>query len=275
MKKSSRKFKIGIVGCGAIGSRIAKSIVQDFKKECVLSGLFDIDTEKSQNLAANIGLKKTIKSSLKSLIADSDLVVEAVTSKETKEIIRQILKAKKSVLAMSIGKLLNATDLFQLAEQNHCTILLPSGAIAGLDAIKAARLANIYHVTLTTRKPPSGFAKSPLIVQKGIDLEKITTETVIFEGSVDEAVKSFPANINVASTIALACGTKEKVRVRVITSPTFKTNSHEIEVVGDFGRMVSRTDNVVCPDNPKTSYLAVLSAVQTLKQFFSSIKIGT
>ena len=98
---------------------------------------------------------------------------------------------------------------------------------------------------------------------------------VIFEGDVDSAVKYFPKNINVAATLALACGAKEKILVRLMTSPEYKTNSHEIEVIGDFGRMVALTDNVVCPDNPKTSYLAVLSAIQTLKQFFSGVKIGT
>ena len=270
-----RKTRIGIVGCGAIGSRIAKSIHHELKNACVLSGLYDIDQNKSTQLAATLSHKSIAKSSLQSLIKSCDLLVEAVKSPETKEIIHQTLLAKKNVLVMSVGKLLNAEDLFQLAKRNHCSILIPSGAISGLDAIKAASLEGIDSVTLTTRKPPSGFANSQHIAEKGIDLSKIVSETVIFDGSVDKAVQYFPENINVAATIALACGAKDKVRVRIVTAPDFKRNSHEIDMIGDFGRMVSRTENVVCPDNPKTSYLAVLSAIQTLKQFFNVIKIGT
>ena len=275
MTRLKKKLRIGIVGCGAIGSRLAKSIARELKNDCTLSGLYDIDKQKSFKLAENIKRKKTIMHSLKELIAGCDLMVEAVNAKETKDIIRLAVQSKKHVLAMSVGKLLNAQDVFKLAQKNRCTILIPSGAICGLDAIKAASLTGITSLTLTTRKPPSGFANVAHIKEKGIDLEKIDSETIIFDGDVDTAVKLFPVNINVASTLALACGDKRKLRVRIITAPDFKRNSHEIEAIGDFGRIVSMTDNVVCPDNPKTSYLAVLSAIQTLKQFFSGVKIGT
>jgi len=275
MMIAKRKHKIGIVGCGAIGSRIAKSVKGELKNTCVLSGLYDIDQAKSEELAREMSSSKLIKTSLQSLIKSCDLVVEAVNAKNTRDIISAALHAKKNVLAMSVGKLLNETGLFRLAEKNHCTILLPSGAISGIDAIKAASLAGISSVTLTTRKPPSGFTRSAHVIEKGIDLNRIKSETVIFDGNVDRAVQLFPENINVAATVALACGAKEKIRVRIITAPDFKRNSHEIDVIGNFGRMVSRTENVVCPDNPKTSYLAVLSAIQTLKQFFNVIKIGT
>ena len=270
-----RKTRIGIVGCGAIGSRIAKSIRHELKNDCRLSGLYDIDRAKSQKLALELSAKNIVTSSLKELIGGCDLMVEAVNAKETRDIIRSAILAKKNVLAMSVGKLLNETDLFKQAARNHCTVLLPSGAISGLDAVKAASLAGISNITLTTRKPPSGFAKYPHIREKGIDLDRIESETVLFDGDVDKAVRLFPENINVAAALALACGAKDKMRVRIVTAPDFKRNSHEIDMIGDFGRMVTRTENVVCPDNPKTSYLAVLSAIQTLKQFFGVVKIGT
>lgn len=275
MMAAKKKLKIGIVGCGAIGSRIAKSIAHELNDVSVLSGLYDINTSKAEKLAYDLKAKNVIKGSLQRLIKDCDLMVEAVNAKQTKDIIRLAVRSKKHVLAMSVGKLLNAQDIFDLAKKKNCNILLPSGAIAGLDAVKAASLVGIASVTLTTRKPPSGFADVAHIKEQGIDLEKIKTETVIFDGDVDTAVKLFPVNINVASTLALACGDKKKLRVRIVTAPDFKRNSHEVDVIGDFGRITSRTENVVCPDNPKTSYLAVLSAIQTLKQFFNVVKIGT
>ena len=270
-----KSLKIGIVGCGAIGSRIAKSITHELKASCQLTGLYDIDTQKSQDVAQQLKQKKAVKSSFSELLKSCDLMVEAVNATDTHTIIEQALKAKRHVLAMSVGKLLNALDLFRLARKNHCNILIPSGAIAGIDAIKAVRLAKINKITLTTRKPLAGFIHTPYVIQNKIDLTKIHQETVIFEGNVDTAVKFFPQNINVAATVSLAAHAQDKLTVRIITSPSYTKNIHEVEVTGDFGRIVTRTENEVCPDNPKTSYLAVLSGIQTLQEFCTQVKIGT
>lgn len=275
MKSPHYKVKIGIVGCGAIGSRMAETIHSDFSKDCRITGLFDVDRDKALILSKKLKLKSLAKRSLSDLINKCDCMIEAVNSNNTEDIIKQALQAKKSVLAMSVGKLLKAQNLFKLAKKNKCYILLPSGAIAGVDTIKAAALKNIHKITLTTRKPPSGFKESPYLRQKGIDLTKIKGETTIFHGRVEEAVKLFPQNINVASTIALAGHCADKLTIKIITSPKFKVNSHEIEMIGDFGKMITRTENVVCPDNPKSSYLAVLSGLQTLKQYCTGILIGT
>ena len=268
------RLKIGILGCGAIGSRIAKSVTNELKTECQLAGLFDIDRAKLKQLTAELKRTNIAKPTLKALIQSCDFVVEAVNAPVIHEIVEQTLKARKSILVMSVGKLLNAKTLFNLARKNKCHILFPSGAIAGLDAVKAASLGKIESVTLTTRKSPAGFRNNAYLIKKKIDLTKIKKETVLFQGSVDRAVRIFPQNINVAAALALASRFKN-VLIRIIASPKFTRNSHEIDVRGDFGRIHTWTDNVVCPDNPKTSYLAVLSGIQTLKQFASGVFIGT
>lgn len=271
----TKKTKIGIIGCGAIGSRIAKSIKTNLSEFCQLTGLLDIDLQCTQALAKKLTAKTTICKSLPELLKKSDLIVEATNAADTKSIIKKILLAKKSILVMSVGTLINAPELFQLARKNHCHILIPSGAIAGIDAIKAASLVNVKTITLTTRKPPAGLAGNPYLEKNNIDLTKIKKETVIFEGTVNQAVKAFPQNINVGATLALASRDPKKLKIRILTSPTYTSNSHEIEICGDFGRMVSRTENVACKDNPKTSYLAVLSGIQSLQQYCSGVFIGT
>ncbi len=276
MKSRNYKVKIGIVGCGAIGSRMAQAIHHDFKDDCKISGLYDINAKKTEELGKKLSLKKSLYTlSLPELIKTCDCMVEAINAENTLDIIRQALKAKKSVLAMSVGKLLNAQDLFQLARKNRRYILLPSGAIAGIDAIKAASLVNVKKITLTSSKPPQGFKNNPYFLEKKIDVSKIKRKTILFEGDVNTAVKLFPQNINVAATLALACQVRKKIHIRIITSPKYKTNSHEIEMTGDFGSLITKTDNVICPDNPKSSYLAVLSGLQTLKQYCTGIVIGT
>ena len=275
MACSHQKIKVGILGCGAIGSGIAKSIVFDLKDLCELSGLYDLDAQRIQSLEKSLNKNNLRRTSLEDILNHCDLIVEAVNAKDTQALIRSVLNAKKNILVMSVGKLLNADDLFTLAAKNNTSLLVPSGAIAGIDAIKAASLVGIEKITLTTRKPPAGLTGIPYLESHGIDLTKITDETLVFEGDVDSAVENFPQNINVAATLALACQAKEKIAIRILSSPGYTTNSHEIVVEGDFGRLTTRTENIACPDNPRTSYLAVLSGIQTLKEFCQNIRIGT
>ncbi len=272
---STRKIKrVAILGCGAIGSRIAHAIKKDLQSLCALSGIYDIDPSKTAKLEQALSEDNLIRDSFSALLQDCDILVEAINS-DTHDFIQMALEAKKDVLSVSVGRLLNAEDLLALSIKNGCALLIPSGAIAGIDAVKSASLASISKITLTTRKPIAGFSHNRYIEDRGINLEDITGETCIFEGTVDDAVRYFPRNINVAATLALASHAKSKIVIRLLTSPEYTINSHEIDIQGDFGHMISRTENVVCPDNPKTSYLAVLSAVQTLKEFCSGVRVGT
>ncbi len=275
MKRSHKKVRLGILGCGAIGSGIAKSTLTDLKQSYRLTGLLDKDPQKALDLQKAVHSRNLVKKDIHALVRSCDLMVEAVDSPWTKSLIRTALEAKKTVLAMSVGKLLHARELFTLAQRQGVSILIPSGAIAGIDAIKSASLTRLSKILLTTRKPLKGLQNTPYLKHKGVKLSAIRKETVVFEGPVAKAVKHFPRNINVAATLALATGLNKRLKVRLMTSPAYRSNSHEIEVIGEFGRLITRTENTISPDNPKTSYLAVLSGVQTLKDFCSGVKVGT
>ncbi len=275
MPLAIKKLRIGILGCGAIGSRIAKSITQELSGCCRLSGFYDCDPAKMIFLAKTLKMSELKKRSLTELIRTCDIMVEAVNSTETAQFIEAAINARRHVLAMSVGKLLGRDDIFALAVKKRCHLLVPSGAIAGLDALKAVSLVNIERIILTTRKPVAGFTQNAYLEKNKIYLSSLLGETILFDGSVREAVRYFPQNINVAATLAFASQTPKKIRVRIVTSPEYKINSHEIEIKGEFGRIMTRTENVTCPDNPKTSWLAVLSAIRTLKDFCTGSRIGT
>lgn len=267
--------KIGIVGCGTIGSFLAKRIERDFKSFARIAGLCDIDPNKAKALADKLSKKRPILS-LGKLIDKSDLVVEAASGSASAQICKKAVEKGRDVMIMSVGGLLGKSGLFHLAKNRGARIILPSGAICGLDGLKSAGAGRIKKVTLTTRKPPQGLKGAPYIVQNNIDLEAITGEKVIFEGTAKEAIRGFPKNINVSAVISLAGIGPNRTRVRIVTSPEYMVNMHEIEVEGDFGRLIARTENVPSPDNPKTSFLAALSAVATLRQILEdTIKIGT
>ncbi|MEK6563941.1 MAG: aspartate dehydrogenase [Candidatus Omnitrophota bacterium] len=267
--------RIGIVGCGAIGSKIAEAISSDLKDKAKLSALYDIDPARARDLAGKLRKKNIIVLSLARLIRRSDLVVEASSAASAADIARQALRNRRDCLIMSAGGLLGAGDIFDLARGKNCSVYLPSGAIAGIDALKAHKLTDIRKVTLTTRKSPQALSGAPYVIQKKIDLDSIKEETIIFEGSAQKAVTFFPQNINVAALLSLAGIGKEKTRVKIVCSPDYSRNIHEIEIESRAGNTFIRCENSPCPDNPKTSYLAVLSAIAALKEIFEPVKIGT
>lgn len=270
-------LKVGIVGCGAIGSSLARAVARDFKQQAKLVALFDLQPEKSRKLSRRLsGGDGLVVRDIRRLIQRSELVIEAASAASSLSIAKEALSRGRDIMLMSIGGVINAfTRLNLLAAKNNCRIFLPSGAIAGIDALKAAKAAGIKSVVLTTRKNPAAFKNVRYVEAKGIKLDKIKGEKVLFYGSARQAVKNFPQNINVAAILSIAGIGQERTRVRIIASPEVKENVHEIEVVSRAGKVFTRTQNILHPDNPKTSYLAVLSAIATLKQIFTSVKIGT
>ena len=175
-------IKIGIIGCGAIGLRLAQTIETKFFKQVQLCAVCDKDEHKVKKLKAKISANPQIVS-IEELINISELVIEAAATEVSYKIAKAALECGKDVIIMSVGGILDhAEQLFSLARKKYCHIYLPSGAIAGLDVVKAGMMAKINKVTLVTRKPPEGLAGAPYLVENNIDLSDIKQETVIFEG---------------------------------------------------------------------------------------------
>lgn len=269
-----RKIKIGIVGCGAIGRALALMLEKRFKNTFKVVALCDIDRSCALRLKKQLSGAKVL--SLKGLIEHSDLVVEAASGKVSFEVARASLLKKRDVMIMSIGGILGREkELFKVAQRSKRRIYFPSGAICGLDGIRALAPAGIEEITLRTLKPPQSFKGAPYIVKRGIDLDKIKKQKVIFRGSAREAVKAFPQNINVVALLSIAAKGLVSPRVEIVAVPGLKKNIHTIDVVSRAARLKIRCENIPSPDNPKTSYLAVLSAAQMLGSVADMIRIGS
>ncbi|MDD2679847.1 MAG: aspartate dehydrogenase [Candidatus Omnitrophica bacterium] len=271
------KLKIGIVGCGAIGSSLARVIVKDFSRQARLSALFDIDKEKARRLSQKLFRTPAVAAdNLKQLLRGSGLIIEAASAKVSWDIAKRALTMGRDVMIMSVGGVaIRLAQLTALAENKRAKVYIPSGALCGIDGLKAANMGRIRKVTLTTVKNPASFKGVKYIEAKGINLSKVKKDTVLFFGKAAEAVKYFPQNINVAAVLSLAGVGVNKTRVRIIASPKVTRNIHEVRVESIAGNITTRTENILHPDNPKTSYLAVLSAVAMLKQILGPVKIGT
>lgn len=269
-----KKPKVGIVGCGAIGKAIAHWVEKKFHRHATLRYLCDHQPEKARCL------ERELRSSVKilplgQLIQKSDLIIEVASAAISNEIVELGLKHHKLMLIMSVGGLLVSDRWFRLARKSRGRVWIPSGAIAGVDGLAAARNSKIRRIRLITRKPPQGLQGAPYFKKKPFPVLRGKKEACVFRGSARRAVRCFPRNINVAAILSLAGIGARKTQVEIWTSRRYQFNEHEILVEGDFGRIRTVTSNVPSPENPKTSHLAILSAVAVLKKIFSSIEIGT
>jgi len=282
-------MKAGLIGCGVIGTELAKFI--DNNKDIELIGITDTDETKIDNLKGILKNNQPETLDTNSLIEKSELIIEAASGEVAKELLNKVADKDKKAMFMSTGGLIDSSELLK---NSKAKIYLPSGAIAGIDGIKSASVGKIKSITLTTTKHPEGLKDAPYVVENNINLSEMTKKTIIFKGSVDEAVKGFPKNINVAATLSLASNFKmseiakkaisehaqepkvlDKLKIKIIADPKIKTNTHEIKVVGESGKIKTKTENIPSPSNPKTSYLAVLSGIATLKQITEKVRVGT
>lgn len=269
-------IKIGLVGTGAIGKEIARAI-DDGTIPAKLVAIWDRQVEEAEEFALTLRQKPRVLP-LEGLVEACNLVVEAASQAAVREVALAALSKSKNVMIMSVGALADKPLLEQitaLARERHCSIYVPSGAIGGLDAVKSASVKHIESVTITTRKPAKGLRGAPFVVRNNLDLDSYAGPTEIFSGPAAVAIKEFPANVNVAASLSLVGIGFEKTVVKVVVDPTIDRNIHEIHVKGDFGDFHAKIENVPSETNPKTSFLAALSAIATLKQVCEPLKIGT
>jgi aspartate dehydrogenase len=266
-------LRVGIVGMGTIGQAIAEAVDRG-EMTARLAAVHSRNLEKARQFVATLRQAPDVVD-LDTLIACSDVVIEAATQAALGVIAPQVLGAGKDLMVLSVGGLLDHPEWPDLAARHGCRLYVPSGAIVGLDGVKGACMGRIDTVTITSRKPPKGLAGAPYVEEQGIDVFALRETTVIFEGSAREACKGFPANVNVSAALSLAGIGPDYTRMRVIAVPGSMRNTHDIEVVGEFGRLTTHIENVPSETNPRTGKLAYLSALAMLKELTSAGRYGT
>ena len=265
-------LRVGVAGLGVIGRQVCRAL------DAGLPGLV-LAAATTRRRDAGEAFLATLKSpvpfaTLDDLVAASDLVVEASTQAHLAEIAPKALGAGRDLVVLSCGGLLGRQDWVALAERTGARILVPSGAIAGLDGVKGAAVGRVTAVTMETRKPPAGLAGAPWIVQQKIDLDAIREETLIFEGPAVEACRAFPANVNVLAALSLAGIGPERTRTKIYAVPGLTRNTHRIRVEGEFGALRIEVENVPS-ENPRTGRLSYLSTIALLRDLAAPLRAGT
>lgn len=260
--------KIGLIGNGAIAGVVTRHCEESSGRLTILGALVLPDD------GASVGQHPTVQDLSSLLALAPDLVVECAGQGAVKAHGAAILKSGTDLMVISVGALADRdlhADLDVTAGSSGAKVIIPAGALAGLDAISAAKIDGLDRVSLKTRKPPMSWSGAPGV--DGIDLGAITAPTVIFSGTAGEAAKAFPKNANVAAAVALAGIGLDETRVELIADPGVSRNIHRIEAEGGFGQLTVEVQAEPSPDNPKTSHLAALSIVRQLDKLTDVVSI--
>lgn len=271
---------IAILGCGTIGTELAAAF-RDGTLEGPLAAVYDRNPGRAADLTETFDTNRrpTVVDGVDELTEHADLVVETAGQSAVEEAAIPVLERGCDLMLLSVGALADSDlheDVLENAERSGARVYVPSGAIAGLDAIKAAALTgDLETVTLRTRKNPAGLTGAPYVEKNDIDLVGLAEETVVFEGPATEAASAFPSNINVAVALSLAGIGTEETTVTIVADPDEENNVHRIEARGGMGRIETEVHNVPSPSNPKTSYLAAISAIEKLRGHTATLSVGT
>lgn len=267
-------MRVAIAGFGAIGAEVARRLDAGDLSGLTLTAVAARDREK---LAAKLGGFATPPAivPLPELAERADVVVECLPPAHFRLLAEPVLAQGRILMPLSVGALLDHWDLVALARTSGGRIVVPSGAILGLDAIRAVAEGQISHVRIVTRKPPAGLEGAPLLTKDGQTLAGLAQPVRLFAGTVREAIRAFPANVNVAVAVALAGLGPDKTEIEVWADPAVLRNTHTVVVASDSSHLTMTIENTPSIENPRTGTITALSVVAALRRLTSPLVVGT
>jgi aspartate dehydrogenase len=263
---------VAIGGLGAIGLEVARALDRgvDGLRLIAVSAR---DPEKARaNLAGFASPPKVVRLAE---LAEADVVVEAAPAAVFEQIAGPAIAAGRIFVPSSVGALLPRMHLIEQAKATGARIIVPTGALLGLDAVRACAEGEVSSITIETRKPPRGLLGAPYLEKNKIDVLAVNAPTVIFEGNAFDAAAGFPANVNVAAALALAGIGPQRTMVRIWADPGVDRNIHTIRVDAAAARLTMTVENVPSETNPRTGKLTPLSVLACLRGLTSTLKVGS
>lgn len=269
-------LKIGLAGLGAVGLKVAYWLDGAEAAGLGLSLAAVSASTESSARAKLAALAGDPAFCAPAAMADAaDVVVECLPPDLFREVAEPVVKAGKVLMPLSVTQLLENWDLTEMAAKTGARIIVPTGALLGLDAVRAAAEGNLRSVTMRTRKPPAGLAKAPFVVEQGLDLANLSEAMRLYAGSVRDAAQKFPANVNVAVALSLAGLGPDKTQYEIWADPAVTRNTHTIEVEGDEVSFEMSIAGVPTQENPATGKLTPLSTIAALKGLVQPLRVGS
>ena len=274
MVSNHRSCSVGIAGLGTVGFDVARRIDGGGVDGLTLCAVSARDHVRARERIS--GFRTPVEVVVVGELAErADIVVESAPAAVFREIAEPVVRAGKVLVAISAGALLDHADLVETARATGAQIVVPSGAVMGLDAVRGAAESGIESVTMITRKPPGGLAGAPHLVDHGIDVDGLEAPLKVFDGSARDAARGFPANLNVAAALGLAGVGPERTRLEIWADPGVTRNTHEIRLEAGTVRFHLRIENVPSRENPRTGRSVAPSVVAALRRFVAPLVVGT
>jgi aspartate dehydrogenase len=270
--KTPHSLGVAVAGLGAIGQALVR------KLDAGMPGLH-LAAVSARNQARATALAAGCKGAVRVLPIEAlaevaDIVVECLPAAAFAAVAEPALRAGRILVVASCGALLDHPDLPALAARNGGRIVVPTGALIGLDAMQAAAEGVIHSVRMVTRKPPKGLIGAPYLIEHAIDLAGLTEPKRVFSGIVRDAVRGFPANVNVAAALSLAGIGPDRTIIEIWADPALTRNTHTITVDSDSAQFTMSISNIPS-ENPKTGRITALSVIAALRKLTSAVVIGT
>jgi aspartate dehydrogenase len=273
LKDMAKSRAVAIGGLGAIGMAVARRLDEGIEG-LHLAAVSARDRDAAARRTADFATQVPVVAAGE-LASRGDIVVECAPAAIFAEIAEPALKAGRIFMPLSVGQLLSHPEYEDLARLHGARIIAPTGALLGLDAVRAAAEGTIESVTMVTRKPPGGLAGAPYLEQQGISLDGLAEPLRIFDGTAREGAKGFPANVNVAAALSLAGIGPDRTRLEIWADPTVTRNTHMIRVEADSVRFEMKIENVPSEANPRTGKLTALSVIAALRGLVAPMRVGT
>lgn len=274
MSEVQPPLRVALAGFGAIGQQIAEALAANTLDGVALTAV----SARNRDAAAQRlpeALRDIPVVALDELEPLADVLIECAPASLLKVALEPFLMAGKTAIVLSASALLDQYDaLSQLARETGGRLIVPTGALLGLDAVTAAAEGEIRSVRMVTRKPVRGLLGAPYLAEHGIDLGAVDAETKVFEGTAREAATGFPANLNVAAALSLAGIGPDRTIVEIWADPKSVRNRHRIDVESDSAHFSMSIENIPT-ENPKTGRITALSVLAILRKMTAPIRVGT
>ncbi|HEY8614433.1 MAG TPA: aspartate dehydrogenase [Roseomonas sp.] len=264
---------VAIAGLGAIGLELARALDAGVEGLRLVAVSARDEAKAEANLA---GFRQKPRLLPIAALADAaEIIVECAPAAVFEEVATPAIARGRIFIPASVGALLPRMHLVEEARRTGARIVVPTGALLGLDAVRAAAEGPVESVTIETRKPPRGLDGAPYLVEKGLDMGAVTEPTLVFKGNAFEAARGFPANVNVAAALALAGIGPERTMVEIWAVPGLTRNTHTIRVEAAAARFTMTIEGVPSETNPRTGKLTPLSLLACLRGLVSTLKVGS
>ncbi|MCZ4257010.1 aspartate dehydrogenase [Sulfitobacter sp. G21635-S1] len=273
MTKEKQRLRVAIGGFGAIGKSVARALDKGIDG-LELTAVSAHNVPRAEAYITEHFSRQYKVVALEALAEEADVVVECCPAEFLSNVASPALMQGKTVIVISVGALLFNPHLEQLARDYGGRILVPSGALLGLDAVQSVGQGKIHEVKMITQKPPLGLNGAPALVAQGFNPAAIMKPTKVFEGTAEQAIVGFPANLNVAVALGLAGSGVANTHLEIWADPTVVRNTHTITVKSDSADLTLKIENIPTEDNPKTGKITALSVISTLRRLTAPVVIG-